>query len=656
VEASREMEGIEFEKKQLMQQWRSSIMQRRDEALQNVDAALRQQSEDEMALDSEIRGVQNSIRQEQENNEKLTGLLQKNETEVQHLQSQMQQIRAEREKLTEQYGMLKKSLEHTQEESAKLDISIKEKETALELVEKTVQKVSRETTALNDKIYDIISDQTTIKRSEDNTRKVAGKIGSDIDEKEMELQNLLNEIARVKVDSLNTKGHNQMLKDRLKQFSQDLADREKLIDQYELEIRKRLHQIQKKQLYVDRLNREYAEKVAKQEDDSTGPLEAKIKNLRKQIADRTAESLEMQKEWIKKQTELMSIQTSTDQCKAVIADQKNRKLILDQKKVRIEGQLEAHHKEISELNNAVKQLRFEMDKLNGQLAVYARKQDDLKNQNDNLETEFASKLREVEDECKALDANVDAVKSQKAQMQEEIIEAERQVMLWERKIHLEREMQEALDPEVGQVEAQAMKKEIHRMELRFDQLKRRQEQMILEMERVIHKRDAIQLKYEPKAKTNKAANTQINVRRQIASLKSGLRGCSQANTEVDQRMQERERELAELQERIEKAVEETTQFEQHAEQLASNVNVGIVAKAENFATTVRFQKMGKRYEEMRDGVPLQLPPLPQLRAQKAEDDERRQKLTETLQALQESFPHLEALWGAFLDWLEAARA
>ena len=43
-----------------------------------------------------------------------------------------------------------------------------------------------------------------------------------------------------------------------------------------------------------------------------------------------------------------------------------------------------------------------------------------------------------------------------------------QVMLWERKIHLEKEMQEALDPSVGQAETTMMKKEIHRMELRCD--------------------------------------------------------------------------------------------------------------------------------------------------------------------------------------------
>merc|ERR1711985_186538 len=63
-EASREMEAIEFEKKQLMQQWRSSLvgMQRRDEALQNVQQALNDQNEAELGTDNEIRGLASSIR------------------------------------------------------------------------------------------------------------------------------------------------------------------------------------------------------------------------------------------------------------------------------------------------------------------------------------------------------------------------------------------------------------------------------------------------------------------------------------------------------------------------------------------------------------------------------------------------------------------
>ena len=60
----------------------------------------------------------------------------------------------------------------------------------------------------------------------------------------------------MKVDGLNTRAHNQMLQDRLKDPSGDLQEREKLIEQYEREIWKRHHQIEKKQLCVNWLNRE----------------------------------------------------------------------------------------------------------------------------------------------------------------------------------------------------------------------------------------------------------------------------------------------------------------------------------------------------------------------------------------------------------------
>merc|ERR1719230_1287614 len=97
-EASREMEAIEFEKKQLLQQWRSSLvgMQRRDEALQNVQQALKEQAEMELSVESEIRGLQQSIRQEQERHEQLCSLRDRNDKEMQYLNTQMTAIKADR--------------------------------------------------------------------------------------------------------------------------------------------------------------------------------------------------------------------------------------------------------------------------------------------------------------------------------------------------------------------------------------------------------------------------------------------------------------------------------------------------------------------------------------------------------------------------------
>ena len=49
-----------------------------------------------------------------------------------------------------------------------------------------------------------------------------------------------------------------------------------------------------------------------------------------------------------------------------------------------------------------------------------------------------------------------------------------------------------------------MKKEIHRMELRYEQLRKKQEEMIKDMERSVFKRETIQLKYLPKVEKKNA--------------------------------------------------------------------------------------------------------------------------------------------------------
>ena len=59
-------------------------------------------------------------------------------------------------------------------------------------------------------------------------------------------------------------------------------------------------------------------------------------------------------------------------------------------------------------------------------------------------------------------------------------------------------MQLTIDPNIGQKEMQDMKKETHRMELKLDNLRKRQEQLIKEIERAVYKRETIQLKYQPR--------------------------------------------------------------------------------------------------------------------------------------------------------------
>ena len=172
--------------------------------------------------------------------------------------------------------------------------------------------------------------------------------------------------------------------------------------------------------------------------------------------------------------------------------------------MRLNNSVESHNREIRQLKVALVNLEQEMKKLNDLFYKNTDNQKKLFNDNQNIEYEFKQKLKELENYSATLEKQIQTKKEEKAEILGEIMQAERQILLWERKIQLEKEMQDALDPTIGQTEIVAMRKEIHRMELRYDQLRKKQEEMIKDMERAIFKRETIQSKYLPKVEKKNA--------------------------------------------------------------------------------------------------------------------------------------------------------
>ena len=93
-----------------------------------------------------------------------------------------------------------------------------------------------------------------------------------------------------------------------------------------------------------------------------------------------------------------------------------------------------------------------MNRLNDSLAVNSDKKQKIENENVNLESQFVEKLKEMEREAIKLEIDIDKIREEKADLMNEIVECERQILLWERKYQLEKEMQETLDPNVGKSE------------------------------------------------------------------------------------------------------------------------------------------------------------------------------------------------------------
>ena len=216
-------------------------------------------------------------------------------------------------------------------------------------------------------------------------------------------------------------------------------------------------------------------------------------------------------------------------------------------------------------------------KLNTLISANHDQENSLQNANYVLEMESIEELRDMEKEGVTLQASIQEVALAKATLLDEIVENERQALLWEKKIQLDKEMREALDPTIGQLETQTMEKEIHRMNLRYEALLREQERLSIEMEQAILKRSSIALRYNTKKRdapvpaaggiATTKEYTISTIKKKVAAVKKEARALADEHLRYDQGILVKSNEIAEMTADLERLALDFGTFEE--------VNVGV---------------------------------------------------------------------------------
>ena len=211
--------------------------------------------------------------------------------------------------------------------------------------------------------------------------------------------------------------------------------------------------------------------------------------------------------------------------------------------------------------------------------------------------EFKQKLKEMENESIKLENQITQLKEQKSDILIEVIEAEKQILLWERKYQLEKEMQDALDPTIGQTEIVAMKKEIHRMQLQYELFRKEQEKLIKDMERCVFKRETIQLKYLPKVEKKNAQDrsSQGKLSRQIANLKQNLKHTTEQTMQLDTAIEGRKREIDNVAKDINNEKDNNEQNGQRLRQTKLQLLNTQLDKSKALFQDKKYRMMGEQY-------------------------------------------------------------
>ncbi|XP_062392091.1 coiled-coil domain-containing protein 40 [Sardina pilchardus] len=605
AEAQMEMEALEVEKKQLMQQWNSSLlgMRKRDEAYTAMQDALSQGSHEVRSLDTEIDGFKKSITAEEERNELLTVLLNRAQLDMSTWRKLISQSQGQQEALQSQYSTYTRMLHESEATHARLNVECNVRQSEVMGLRKQVEKESATRLTLEERIMGKLQEQLTHDSAAKYSRRLTSKMAAHKRDLVAQLSSVENDLAQVTLAANEASQRVENLDRTLAQLDQEIAQRHALLTASEAQIAKQVTVIERKQATINVYNKKIQQIVATTGHEDLGPLEIRASTLSKELEEVGAEIKEQQQFWLWQQGELVRLSQEKQAQSSALHSLQTQLVILQQRKVRTENEIEQERREQSELEQHMKGLRGDMLKLNSLLSDNGQLRQALEQGNVLMENQFLSRLKEAERDAIEKQMRLEKIQEEKERLLNSLVEAERQIMLWDKKTQLVRETRSAVDSEIGQGDIRTMKTEIHRMEVRYGQLVKQQERLLRDMEAVVARRESIVLRSEAQARSDRqhrhTTNTDLHnmlqgLRRNIAHTHKQAETCAGVLLELKESQ-------GSLGSRLREKQQQVTELRSASTVLADDLHYLQDTKDKNLARLVALQSRTKQLQLVREG-------------------------------------------------------
>ncbi|XP_037328820.2 coiled-coil domain-containing protein 40 isoform X2 [Pungitius pungitius] len=497
-EAEMEMESLVMARKQLLQQWSSSLvgMRSRDEAFSAMQDAVRAVEHQVVLLDREIEGYKRSIGQEQEQNETLTAQLNWSQMDAATSKKLISQKQAQHEALQAHYSTCVRTLRETESNLVRLSKDLSGHRVKVNDQRKQLEKESDLRLELEDGIMTCIQQKLTHNKAAKYSKRLSARIAPLKKQKLSELWQLENVVEAVGLESSEISQHLDSLTLTQGALDEELAKYNKLLTSHQAKMSSIGKLIDQKQAIIFNYNKKIYEIAARTGNEHMSPLQIKIEDFSAQIEELATNIKSDQQLWMKRQRTLVGLTQEREANSKNMLRLQIESTLLQQLKMRLESKINVEHREEMELDENVKILKRDMLKLNALLSVNGELSQELDQKHALMESDFLHRLKEAERESINLHMQHEITQEEKEALLNSLVEAERQIMLWEKKTQVMKETLSAVHSEAVQGDIQMMKDEIHRMEVRLNQLMKQQQRLLRESEETVERRETIVLRRE----------------------------------------------------------------------------------------------------------------------------------------------------------------
>ncbi|KAM9490921.1 coiled-coil domain-containing protein 40 isoform 3-T4 [Salvelinus alpinus] len=639
-EAQMEMDSLGMERRQLLQQWNSSLvgMRRRDDAYTAMLEALRTATHQVRSLDTEIEGFKKSITREGERNELLTVLLNRTQLDSATSRKLISHSHSQQEMLQVQYSIYARTLQETEQTLQRVNTECGVRQMEVSSLRKQTEKEWVRRIELEDRIMSKMQEHLTHDKATKYSRRLTDKMAAHKREKETQLSRLENEMAAVTLESSDVTLRLEGLARTLASLETEMSRRNELLGASEARITKRVTVIERKQATINVYNKKIEQLIASTGHEDLGPLEIQASTLTKQLEGVGGEIKEQQQLWLRQQGELVRLTQEKQARSAALLTLQTQFTILQQRKVRTESEIQQEQREQAELERHMKELMADMLKLNSLLSENRHLHQALEQGNVVMETDFLHRLKEAERDSIEMQMKLERIQEEKDRLFNSLVESERQIMLWEKKTQLVKETRSAVDSEVGQGDIRTMRAEIHRMEVRYGQLMKQQERLLREMEGVVARRETIVMRSETQARTDRKQPTHTDFHGILQGLRRKILDTQKQAEECDRVLRELQQGQASLSSSLRDKQLQLGELHSARTVLTSDIQSLQDTKERNLARLVSLQGRAKQLQAVREGRYSALSTSEALEPALQRQEERLHAVTTILHCVQQEFP------------------
>ncbi|XP_065591407.1 coiled-coil domain-containing protein 40 [Cyrtonyx montezumae] len=602
-EACMEVQAINMEKKQLMYHWTSSLagVKQRDEAYVAAQELLSKYRRDLKTMETNIHGYTKSIRKEEEKNEMLVTILNRSQNDANTTKKLIAQCLSKQEALKLEASTYARILHETEQAVSRIKMDQAARLNELLSIGKDIEKGTEAKEQMEREIMAKLQDQMMSSKMEKHFSQLVAKLHQRKTDLELHFSKVENDMTQAVLNATQTNCRLTVLQKTLCELDKEIKNIHDLISHSESEIAKCNFLIESKQRVIWQYKQKLEVLLSQQRGQELGPLEIEINKLTKQIEECNSEVMTLQKCWLNLQKELLKLTHEQEDQLTSLDMLKKQITIMQQKKVRTENEIQQEIKEQKDLERHMKSISSDLIKLNVLIKKNNNSFTELQYGNIITENEFIHSLKAAEKESIELQEKHSKLTEEKQRLLNSVVEAEHQIMLWEKKIQLTKEMRSAVDSEREQGEIQAMRAEIHRMQVRYGQLMKQQEKMIRDMEASVSRREAIAIRGEGQSKTDKKCITKSNLcrkkeelRKKIAETQKNAQDCNKIILELESTQASLSASLLEKQQEMCMLQTESHSLDAHAQCLRNR-------KRWNLLEIVAHQTRQKHLQALKEG-------------------------------------------------------